>query len=536
MSNSLVHRFLEQQADTRPDATLVVEGDRQATYGEIEAGANRIAQALLFQGVDQGDRIGLVAVNSRQYIEAYYGILKAGGVVVSLNAAGDWRSYVQLLRACQARGVICGDRMGSNAGELAEFRHLEFAIGNDSEWPDRLRNSRRCRLVDWQETVATMRNYRPWIPLQGRDRAAIVFTSGSTGQPKGAVLRHENLVANTQSIVEYLHLTHKDRVMVVLPFHYVYGKSLLNTHVAVGGSVVIENSFLFPQKALNTLEESKATGLSGVPSTFAILLNRSNFAERDFRNLRYVTQAGGAMAPELQRRLIDALPGKRIYIMYGATEASARLAYLSPSDLSRKIGSIGKAIPGVELRVLLEDGTEAARGEVGEIVASGSNLMEGYWNDPKGTAAVLDQNGYHTGDLGHRDEEGFFYVVGRSREMIKSGAHRISPKEIEEILAEHPQVHEAAVLGMPDEMLGEKIVAFVSPRDDQSLTTDEMLLWCKRHLPAHKVPGEIQVVCELRRNASGKVDKLQMAKEYAEPATIPVVSLPVESTIPIPQF
>ena len=352
-------------------------------------------------------------------------------------------------------------------------------------------------------------------PLTPDDRAAIVYTSGSTGRPKGATLRHANIVANTASIVEYLELTPYDRVMVVLPFHYVYGKSLLNTHVAVGGSVVIENGFLFPHKALDTLEKSEATGFSGVPSTFAILLNRSNIASRELPHLRYVTQAGGAMAPQLQRRLIDALPGKKVFIMYGATEASARLSYLPPADLPRKIGSIGKAIPGVTLSVLCDDGTLADVGEVGELVAQGANIMEGYWNDPQETTAVLDELGYHTGDLGMRDAEGFLYVVGRKREMIKSGAHRIAPKEIEEILQEHPDVHEAAVVGVPDEILGEAIAAFVSARTKEPLNEREILDWCRQRLPSHKIPGLLRVIEEFERNASGKINKLVLAKSLS---------------------
>lgn len=213
------------------------------------------------------------------------------------------------------------------------------------------------------------------------------------------------------------------------------------------------------------------------------------------------------MPPETQRRLIGALPGKQIFIMYGATEASARLAYLHPRDLARKIGSIGKAIPGVDLRVLRGDGKEADTDEVGELVASGENLMEGYWNDPAGTAEVLDADGYHTGDLARRDSDGFFYVVGRKREMIKAGAHRIAPMEIEETLVEHPQVDEAAVIGSPDEILGEAICAFISPRPGESLAPDDVLRWCKERLPSYKMPHRIQIVQEFRRNASGKIDK-----------------------------
>jgi acyl-CoA synthetase (AMP-forming)/AMP-acid ligase II len=196
--------------------------------------------------------------------------------------------------------------------------------------------------------------------------------------------------------------------------------------------------------------------------------------------------------------------------MYGATEASARLSYLPPADLPRKIGSIGKAIPGVDLRVLRENGTEADTNEVGELVARGPNIMEGYWNAPQETAEVLTRHGYHTGDLGRSDEEGFLFLVGRKREMIKSGAHRISPKEIEELLSENEAVHEAAVVGVPDEMLGERIVAFVTLRPGMEGTPASILDWCRKLMPQYKVPHLLQVQADLPRQASGKVDKLAL--------------------------
>lgn len=510
MSVELVHQFLEHHANLNPKSILVVDGRAAWTYAELDGRANAIARLLMEQGVARGDRVGLLASNSPEYIAAYYGILKAGGVVVSLNAGAEGESSRQLLQLCGATGFICGRRMGRRAAGVESLDQLRFVIGWEPEWAERLRGVAGCQFVDQQRADTPMAT-PPALDLSADDRAAIIYTSGSTGKPKGATLRHANIVANTRSIVQYLELTRDDRVMVVLPFHYVYGKSLLNTHVAVGGSVVIENGFLFPQKALDTLARTECTGFSGVPSTFAILLNRSNLATRAFSHLRYVTQAGGAMAPELQRRLIEALPGKQIFIMYGATEASARLSYLPPEMLKQKIGSIGKAIPGVTLRVLRGDNSPADLGEVGELVAQGANIMEGYWNDPDETARVLDEHGYHTGDLAFCDEDGYLYVVGRSREMIKSGAHRIAPKEIEEILLEHPDVHEAAVVGVPDEILGEAIAAFVSPRSSASPNAQAILDWCRRRLPSHKVPGMLRVIEDFERNASGKINKLTLA-------------------------
>ncbi|HEX4824864.1 MAG TPA: class I adenylate-forming enzyme family protein [Candidatus Polarisedimenticolaceae bacterium] len=511
MMGPLVHDLLIRSAAHHPEALLAIDGTERGTYGGIDDASSRVAAALAEEGVARGDRVGLVAENSIAYVVAYYGILKAGAIVVALSPASEGDTLREPLSDCGAKVAIVGPRQRRALATLVTAPHLEAIFAPGDLCAAARSSARGPRLVDLDAAVAVSEP-RPPLTIGDHERAAIVYTSGSTRKPRGVVLRHANLVANIRSIVAYLRLTKEDRAFVVLPFHYVYGKSILNTHVAVGASVVLENQFLYPQRALDRLESERATGLSGVPSTFAILLNKSNFASRPWPDLRYVTQAGGAMAPELTRRLMAALPGKQIFIMYGATEAAARLSYLDPQALPRKVGSIGKAIPGVELKILREDGTETEVGEVGEIVARGPNLMEGYWNDPVETAAVLDTHGYHTGDLGRRDDEGDLYVVGRKREMIKSGAHRISPKEIEETLVEHPAVDEAAVLGVEDEILGEAIMAFVTPRPGTvDARSDVLTDWCRRKLPLHKVPGRIDIVAELPRNASGKIDKLALA-------------------------
>ena len=216
---------------------------------------------------------------------------------------------------------------------------------------------------------------RPQVQLIDKDLSSIIYTSGSTGKPKGVMLTHLNIVANTRSIVSYLGLATNDRCMVVLPFYYVYGKSLLNTHFAVSATVIIDNRFAFPNAVLKNMIGEKVTGFAGVPSTYSILLNKSSLAKMNFADLRYLTQAGGHMPASIKKRLVEIFPDQDIYIMYGATEASARLSYLDPKALPNKINSIGKAIANVELRVLGQNGGEATTGEGGEIVAKGSNLM-----------------------------------------------------------------------------------------------------------------------------------------------------------------
>lgn len=508
----LVHHLLEQSAQRCPEQPFLIHEGVATSYGEVEAAANRVARALRSAGLARGDRVGLLAQNSRFYVENYYGILKAGGTAVPLNTAANGPALAKLLSGCGARMLIAGPRFEKATKQCIETGPpLDLLAAPSQKRLPELADPIRGIALD--EACAAESPEAPELAQSDLDKASIIYTSGSTGTPQGATLSHLNITANTRSIVTYLELQPEDRILQILPFYYVYGKSLLNTHAFAGGTVVIENRFLYPNVALDTLEGGACTGFSGVPSNFAVLLNRSNLAERELPHLRYVTQAGGAMSPELTRRLMDTLPGKRIFIMYGATEASARLSFLPPEELPRKIGSIGKAIPNVELRVLRTDGSEADVGEHGEIVARGSNIMSGYWGDPEGTAEILDERGYHTGDIAYRDEEGFFFVVGRKKDFIKAGAHRVSAKEIEETILEDEEVHEAAVIGVPDEILGEKICAFIVPREGLAPDVKALEKTLKRKLPAYKVPSEFLVRSDLPKNESGKIMKQILREE-----------------------
>ncbi|RMG47646.1 MAG: AMP-dependent synthetase [Acidobacteria bacterium] len=512
MDPYLVHHLLERAAAARPDAPFLVEADGTSSYGTIARAAHAVAAALHRGGVRRGDRVALLARNSRAYVSAYYGALRAGAAVVPLNTAAAEEDLVRVLADCSPRAVVAGpgfgSRLGRALGRLARRERPRLALVEEAEEAELPAGIAPLPLREVMEA----REGPPDVPVIDLDLASIVYTSGSTGTPRGAMLRHLNLMSNTRSIVAYLGLRADDRVLAVLPFHYVYGKTLLNTHAAVGATVVIENRFMFPVTALETLERERCTGFAGVPSTFAVLLRRTDLARRELPHLRYVTQAGGPMSAALTRRLIEALPGKKIFVMYGATEASARLSYLDPAELPRKIGSVGKAIPNVELEVVREDGSAAAPGEIGEIVARGSNIFAGYWNDPEETARVFDARGrYRTGDLGYFDEEGFLYVTGRLRDMIKSGAHRISAREIEEAILEDESVVEAAVIGVPDEVLGEAIRAFVVFEDGAGPGAAAALR--KRlagRLPPYKLPAAIVACRELPKNEAGKIMKQRL--------------------------
>jgi long-chain acyl-CoA synthetase len=338
--------------------------------------------------------------------------------------------------------------------------------------------------------------------------AAIFYTSGSTGEPKGVMLSHRNLVSNTLSTVEYLRLTRDDSVLVILPFYYIYGNSLLLTHAACGGHVVIDNRFMYPELVLDTLEQSKATGFSGVPSTFMMALSKSSIAKRKLADLRYITQAGGAMAPEVTRRLWEACPNQEIWIMYGQTEAAPRVTYLPPKRLREKLGSIGIAVPGVTVKITDENGVDLPQGETGEIAVGGPNVMLGYWNQPDATAEVLRDGWLITGDLAYMDPDGFIFVVGRKREIIKAAGHRVSAKEIEERILAHEAVAETAVFGVPDPILGEAIQAVVVLRPGCQADDKQIQGWCQKGLAQFKVPRAVTFADSLPKYQSGKVNKL----------------------------
>ncbi|MBM4130367.1 acyl--CoA ligase [bacterium] len=511
-----VHGMLLEAAGRAPDAIALTHEGRHVNYAGLADESARVAGCLREAGVRRGDRVALLLENSPQYVAAFFGILRAGACCVALNHANGAGTQRDLLRDSGAVALWSRDRQVPEPARFtAECPDLRLVVLDGAgAAPAPIGGASFLRA---SAALAT-------APASGAgeagpdDLALILYTSGSTGAPRGVMLSHANLVANTRQILDYLRLGADDSVGCVLPFHYSFGNSLLLTHVHCGGRVVIDNRFAFPQEVLTTLEEERCTGFSGVPSHYAILCARTDFLERPHAHLRYLTQAGGAMSPDLARRIREALPARiAVHIMYGQTEASARLATVPPDRLPDKYGSIGRAIPGVTLTVRRPDGSECDIREPGEIVAAGPNLMRGYWNAPDETAAVLGPDGLHTGDLAYRDEEGFLFVVDRLRNMIKTGANRVGSLEIEAALLRHPAVVEACVIGVPDELLGEAIEAWVVPRDPSF--ADEKLLQrhCAAELAAYKVPRRVRFTPALPRNSSGKILKAALRDAASRP-------------------
>jgi acyl-CoA synthetase (AMP-forming)/AMP-acid ligase II len=343
------------------------------------------------------------------------------------------------------------------------------------------------------------------------DMAILLYTSGTTGRPKGVMLSHGNLVANNVTIIDYLRLGPHDVGLTVMPFHFSYGNSVLHTHLGAGATLLLEDNLAFPLVVMQRLQNERVTGFSGVPSTFAILMSRTHIEEFDLGAMRYLTQAGGAMTRAAIQRMRELVPSAEFFVMYGQTEATARLTYLPPARLDEKLGSIGQALDGIDIEVRDPEGRVLPPGKTGELCARGPNIMLGYWRDEQATRAAVADGWLHTGDLAHTDEEGFLYIDGRLVEMIKVGSFRVSPLEVEEVLAALPGIAEMAVAPMPDELLGQAVKAVLVLRDGAALDEREVKAHCRARLAAYKVPKVVEFARELPRTSSGKIQRFKLS-------------------------
>jgi long-chain acyl-CoA synthetase len=478
--------FFEFSINSNKD--FLLREKESVSYKQLYVKCIKLADFLITQ-VGTGQNILLIAPNSVFFIIAYLGILKSGNVAVPLNPEIEQINLDFIKEKCQSKLVILTTQL---------FNKLHF------EGVSLIDERELYTIVDGESKVIEFSQIT--LPNQ---LAEIIFTSGSTGEPKGVMISHKNLIANTGSIVEYLCLSENDTMLVVLPFYYCYGLSLLHTHLRVGGSIVLNNMFIMLGGVINDLKRFSCSGFAGVPSHFQILLRKSDsFKATHFHDLRYVTQAGGKLHNAFIEEFIEVFPDVRFYVMYGQTEATARLSWLSPEKLPEKIGSCGKSIPGVELKVVNEEGELVKPGETGEILAHGDNIMQGYYKDTESTDQVIKNGWLHTGDLAIVDEEGFIYLTARKKEIIKVGGRRVSPKEIEEVIVSMPEVIDCSIEAIFDEILGETMKAIVIVKDAAkegvAVTPDSIKFWCASRLVSYKIPQIIELKEKITLTATGK--------------------------------
>lgn len=493
-----------------PDAVALVDNAGTATtYAALRDQVERVAAHLEKGGAAPGDRALLVSENTPFFVVSYLAALRTGLVVVPVDPviAPDDLAYI-VESATPKVAFVQKKRYARLAEVLARVPVRLVDVADPKASID------AAVFADVLSAGGAPGSAPPSEP----DRlAALMFTSGSTGRPRGVMISHGNIAANTAAIAEYLSLTAADRIMAVLPFHYCYGASLLHTHLSVGGTVVIDNRFMFADKVLDRMVAMECTGFAGVPSHFQILLRNSKLKTMKLPNLRYVQQAGGKLAESLIRELADTIAPAKLFVMYGQTEATARLSYLPPDALATKLGSIGKGVPGVKLHVLDEGGAPVSGDAAGEIVAEGPSVARGYWKDEAATAATFKGGRLHTGDIARVDADGFIYIVDRAKDFLKCGGVRTSSLALESVLYEIPEVVEAAVIAIPDDLLGEAPCAFLVLREGtpEGDAVERARKLCTERLAPELVPKVFRVEASLPKTASGKLSKLALRSRLA---------------------
>lgn len=511
----LVHDFLMQSAARFPDKTVLVCGDRRMSYRELDQDSNRLARALTAAGVARGDRVVVFLPNCAETALAIFAVLKAGAVFVPVNRSVKQDKLAYIIRNCAATALVTDPvGIGLIGGALHELSTVSTIVATcEPETPPSAVN---CLALP--QIFARFSDEPPNMPVIDQDLACLIYTSGSTGEPKGVVCGHNNVAFAAGSIITYLENRPEDIVINVLPFSFDYGLYQLLMVVRFGGTLVIENNFGFPAAVLRTIEHERVTGLPAVPTLISMLLSL-DLGQYDLRSLRYISNTAAALPPTHIHQLQQRLPHVRIYSMYGMTECK-RTLYLPPEELSKRPSSVGIAIPGTEVWVEDSCGRRLGPDQVGQLVVRGSHVMRGYWGDDELTNRVYRpgptpaERVLYTGDLFRMDEEGYFSFVARLDDIIKSRGEKVAPREVEAIICELPGVHEAAVVGVPDEVLGEAIRAYVVT-NDATLNEQQVRRHCLDRLENFMVPQEVVFVASLPRNPSGKIDRRMLVTNHA---------------------
>ncbi len=515
----LLQTFLEKTAVLFPEKTAVICGDVHLSYQELECHANALANALIDRGVNRHDRVSIFLENSIEAVISLFAITKIGAVFSVLDHQIKSKKLAFILNDCQSRAVITDlTRFQTLSPVLPECPSLNFIVLVDALSDEVLEQAIDPRIISYSRAVAQYPHSKPRVKGVDIDLASLIYTSGSTGEPKGVMLTHVNMVTAADSIIEYLGNSTDDIILDALPLSFDYGLYQVLMALRFGGTVVLEKSFAFPYRIIDSILRHGVTGFPVVPTMIAILLRLKNLEKLNLSSLRYITSTGQTLPVAHINQLRGLFPRVKIFSMYGLTECK-RVSYLPPKELERRPSSVGIAIPNTEVYLIDEQRNRVSEpGRVGELVVRGSTVMRGYWNRPIENARALHPGMFpgeqvlHTGDLFKQDEDGFLYFVGRRDQMFKSGGELVSPKEIEDVLCSCPGITEAAVIGVDDQILGKSIKAFVVVDEQYPGQTSQSMIieYCATQLKSSMLPKFIEFRPELPKDVNGKVQKLSL--------------------------
>ena len=508
---------------TGPDKPALVDGKRCITYQELAEPVRLAAGGLVATGLNRAERVAIYLEKRIETVAAMFAAAGAGGVFVPVNPLLRARQVRHILKDCSVRTLVTSAARLKTLSETLDGCHdLNTVVLVDGDGSETAPG--HVAVISWQDLIAAGNRGPGPHRVIDSDMAAILYTSGSTGLPKGVVLSHRNLVVGARSVSQYLQNTSDDRILAVLPLSFDAGMSQLSTAFNVGACVVLHN-YLLPRDVVKLAAKERITGIGGVPPLWAQLAELE-WPEAAVDSLRYFTNTGGHMPRATLAKLRRSLPNAEPYLMYGLTEAF-RSTYLPPSEVDRRADSMGKAIPNAEILVVRENGELCAPGEPGELVHRGPLVSLGYWNDPERTAErfrpVPDQDpglcqpeiAVWSGDTVRMDEDGFLYFIGRRDDMIKTSGYRVSPTEVEEVVYGTGLVSEAVALGIPHPTLGQAIIVAATPPAGGTIDGEAVLAECRRLLPPYMVPHEIVEWRALPRSPNGKIDRKALSEEFA---------------------
>ena len=520
----LVHNILEHSALQVPDKIALICEKQRLTYQQINELSDRVAAYLIKIGVQRHDRVAILLDNSVAAVVSLFGILKAGATFIMLGAKMKPVKLSYVLKDSGSTALITHLKKRETVKQAVQnCEYLKYVIWchGAQTIDDKLHISSSVINLDW-DSVSADHPFLKKLSFPSSidvDLSNIIYTSGSTGDPKGVMSAHYNVISATRSISSYLRMNADDIVMNVLPLSFDYGLYQIFMTFLVQGTLVLEESFAYSYKILEQLETEKVTGFPIVPTMAALLLQMNNLSKFDFSRLRFISNTAAALPVTFIYALQKIFKGTSIFSMYGLTECK-RVSYLPPEDIERKAGSVGIAMPNEEVFIVDQDGNELEAGKVGELVVRGSNVMQGYWNDPETTAKVFRQGQYrgetllYSGDLFKKDEDGYLYFVSRKDDMIKTKGERVSPKEIEAILHNMESIMDVAVFGIPDHVFGQAIVACVRLKKETAISERDLKKYCTQNLEPFMVPKYFEFMDDFPLSASGKIDKKLMAENY----------------------
>lgn len=492
--------LLDQSARRAPDHVALRLGELAVTYGQLDEQTKRFAALLKARGIQPGDRVAIMLPNVPHFPIAYYGALRAGAVVVPMNVLLKGREIAFYLQDSGAKVLVAWNGFGADAYEGAGLAGVPMVGAGPDEPPAGI--ERVEALIGGVEPLEGIHQTEPTDP------AVLLYTSGTTGKPKGATLTHSNLLWNTEINSRMFEATSDDVALGALPLFHSFGQTVTMNGMLRAGATLILLPRFDPNEALDLIQTYKATLFAGVPTMYVAFLNTPKLAEADVSSLRLCISGGAAIPVEVLNAVGEKMA--RILEGYGLSETSPVASFNQP-DRESKAGSIGTPIWGVEMDVWDADGNPVSTGEVGEIVIRGHNVMAGYWNRPDATKdAITPEGWFKTGDMATRDEDGYYFIVDRKKDMIIRGGYNVYPREIEEVVYEHPAVLEAAIFGVPHDEFGEEIACAVVPKEGQTIDTEELQAFVKERVAAYKYPRRIQVLDELPKGPTGKILKREI--------------------------